>query len=90
MKFNIGDFVAVIDDVVKGKVTKIDGDIVYITDETEMEFFYSYSELVLIKENQKELTKYNDINNELLKDKIQRESQQKKTVYKKSKKRSNL
>ncbi len=70
MNFAIGDFVAVIDDVVKGIITSINDSHIMIKDNTEMTFSYVPSELVKIDENQHEMTKYSDINNQYLQDKI--------------------
>jgi len=85
MKFKIGDFVAVLDDVVKGVVTKIEANYIFIQDNTDMEFKYLPSELVKIDENQQELSKYNDINNHHLKEKQSAEFSKNKSVFKKMK-----
>ena len=73
MTFAIGDFVAVLDDVVKGTITDITETHIFIKDETEMVFRYLPSELVKVDANQHELTKYSDINNHYLQDKISEE-----------------
>jgi dsDNA-specific endonuclease/ATPase MutS2 len=70
MNFVIGDFVAVLDDIVKGTITSINATHILIKDETEMIFSYLPFELVKIDDNQHELTKYSDINNQYLLDKI--------------------
>lgn len=75
----IGDVVAVLDDVVRGIVTKINQDAIEIKDDTGMFFNYHVSELVKIEKDQNELAKFSDINNPLLKSKIQASSQKKKT-----------
>ena len=60
MKIAIGDYVSVIDDTVKGVVTKIEANLVYVKDTTQMEFHYLPSELVKIEESQYNLSKYSE------------------------------
>ncbi|WKD86784.1 Endonuclease MutS2 [Polaribacter huanghezhanensis] len=79
MNFVVGDFVAVLDDVVKGTITSINGLNVFIEDDTGMLFSYLPSELVKLDENQHEMTTYSDINNQFLQDKIA-EKQKKNTL----------
>lgn len=81
----IGDSVAVLDDVVKGKVSKIEMNKVFIIDETGMEFSYSASELVKIDDNQKDLLKYNEVSNHLLEHKTSEEQTKQKSIFKKMK-----
>ena len=69
MSLEIGNKVAVLDDVLKGKVLKINDDEISIETEDGMIFNFSSSELVKIDQEQHELSKYSDINNELLKEK---------------------
>lgn len=85
MKFCIGDIASVLDDVVKGKVTKIEGNRVYIVDNTGMEFFYDTSELVKIDNNQNQLLTYNQASDHLLQRKISERSNNRKSVFKKTK-----
>lgn len=85
MNFVIGDFVAVIDDVVKGTVTSINDSHVMIKDDTEMVFSYLPSELVRVDENQHEMTKYSDINNQYLLDKISEKPKKKPQKFTKTK-----
>ncbi len=85
MKFCIGDIAAVLDDVVKGRVTKIEGSRVYIIDETGMEFFYDTSELVKIDNNQNQLLKYNEASDHLLQNKVSERTNNRKLVFKKTK-----
>ena len=85
MSFNIGDFVAVLDDVVKGKVSRIESSSVFIIDSTGMEFSYDASELVKIDGNQNDLLKYNEANNHLLQHKISEKQHKQKSVFKKTK-----
>jgi len=65
MKFKIGDVVAVIDDVIKGKVTSIKSD--RITVEFDgFPYVFNESELVAIKEDQSDLARYSDLRQEEL------------------------
>ena len=70
MRFEIGHTVAVIDDVLKGKVVGIEGEFIEIQDDEGMVYKFSQDELVIIKKDQHELSKYSDIENPLLKEKI--------------------
>lgn len=85
MNFAIGDFVAVLDDIVKGTITSINDNHIMITDDTEMTFSYLSSELVKIDENQHEMTKYSDINNQYLQDKISEKPKNKSQKFTKAK-----
>ena len=69
MRLEIGNKVAVLDDVLKGIVTKINGDEISIKTEDGMQFNFLASELVKIDREQHELTKFTDINNPLLQEK---------------------
>ncbi len=69
-KFNIGDTVAVIDDVIKGKVIAIHPDKIVLETSDGFSFEFLPNELVVIKENQSELSKYSDVKNENLLEKI--------------------
>lgn len=70
MRLQIGNKVAVLDDVLKGIVTKINGNEISVETEDGMVFNFLASELVKIDKEQHELTKFSDINNPLLKEKI--------------------
>lgn len=70
MNFKIGDIVAVLDDVIKGKIVLIQPDKISIENEDGFLFDFKPKELVLIKENQSELSKFSDIANEALMEKI--------------------
>jgi len=70
MKFKIGDNVAVLDDIVKGKVVEITAQEIVIESEDGFTFKFLPNELVIIKESQKELSKFSDISNEILLEKI--------------------
>lgn len=69
MRLEIGNRVAVLDDVLKGVVINVLDDKIIIETEDGMEFSFLPSELVKIDQEQRELTKYSDINNPLLKEK---------------------
>ncbi|MCL7763147.1 Smr/MutS family protein [Polaribacter sp. Z014] len=85
MNLEIGNKVAVLDDVLKGKVININGDEIFVETTDGMVFKFHSSELVRIDVEQHELSKYSDINNALLKDKIA-QNPPKKSLFKKEKK----
>ena len=85
MCLEIGNKVAVLDDVLKGIVTNVLGDEISVETSDGMVFKFNAAELVRIEKEQHELTKYSDINNSLLKDKISQNSA-KKSLFKKEKK----
>lgn len=62
----VGDFVAVLDDVIKGNIVKFTTNTVIIEDENGFPMEYKPNEIVLIKGNQDELARYSDIANEAL------------------------
>lgn len=70
MRFKINDIVAVLDDVIKGKVVGVENNKVIIESTDGFSFEFLENELVLIKENQAELSKYSDITNEDLLEKM--------------------
>ncbi|MDY0781180.1 Smr/MutS family protein [Tenacibaculum sp. IB213877] len=84
MCLEIGNKVAVLDDVIKGFVIKVNNNSVIVKSEDGMEYEFLASELVKIEEDQHQLSKYMNINNQFLKDKIH-ESAKKKQVFKKQK-----
>jgi dsDNA-specific endonuclease/ATPase MutS2 len=84
MHIEIGNKVAVLDDVLKGKVIDIIGDAISVETSDGMVFKFKASELVKIDVEQHELTKYSDINNDLLQDKIA-QNKPKKSLFKKHK-----
>lgn len=65
-KINVGDIVAVLDDVIKGKVLSVSKTKIEIESTDGFTFQFSPNELVVIKENQFDLSKYSDISNEEL------------------------
>lgn len=70
MGFKIGDKVAVLDDVISGKVIAVHSNKIVIETSDGFPFEFLPKELVVIKQSQSELSKYSDISNEsLLKDK---------------------
>ena len=84
MYLEIGNKVAVLDDVLKGKIINILGDEISVETSDGMVFNFHASELVRIDVDQHQLTKYSDINNALLQDKISL-SKPKKSLFKKEK-----
>tara|TARA_R110002049_G_scaffold24588_13_gene87002 strand:- start:4593 stop:5150 length:558 start_codon:yes stop_codon:yes gene_type:complete len=80
----IGNKVAVLDDVLKGEVTAITKDVISIRTTDGMTFNFNENELVKIETEQHELTKFSDINNNFLKEKIG-QSKTKKSLFKKQK-----
>lgn len=70
MRLEIGNKVAVLDDVLKGIVTVIDGNTITVETNDGMLFNFSRSELVKIEKDQHQLSKYSDINNPILKEKL--------------------
>jgi dsDNA-specific endonuclease/ATPase MutS2 len=84
MCLEIGNKVAVLDDVLKGVVVSIDKDCISIKTADGMLFNFTTSELVKIDVEQHELSKYSDINNSFLKEKSI-ETTAKKKLFKKEK-----
>lgn len=70
MRFQIGQKVAVLDDVLKGEVVSVNGSVVAIRDTQGMLFSFEANELVVIEARQSELSKFSDINHPLLKQKM--------------------
>lgn len=70
MCLEIGNKVAVLDDVITGIIVNISEDLVTIKDAEGMQYQFTRSELVKIEVEQSELTKYTDINNAILKEKL--------------------
>ena len=71
MYFNIGKKVVVLDDILKGVIVSLNGQVVGIKDNDGMVYEYNQNELVVIEEDQHQLSKYSDINNPLFNDKLQ-------------------
>ena len=70
MRFQIGQKVAVLDDVLKGEIVSVNGNIIAIRDSEGMLFNFEANELVLLEARQSELSKFSDINHPLLKQKM--------------------
>lgn len=85
MNIEVGDKVAVLDDVVKGIVVNVDFNEITLKDESGFVFKYSHKDLVKIEQDQFELAKYSDINNEMLQSKIE-DKKPKKSLFTASKK----
>lgn len=84
MRLEIGNKVAVLDDVLKGRVVKIEGEQISVKTEDGMILNFLKSELVKIEKEQHELSKFSDINHQLLKEKIASQPA-KKSAFKKDK-----
>ena len=85
MCLEIGNNVAVLDDVIKGKVVAVNGKTITIEASDGMLFQFEVHELVKIDKEQHQLTKFSDINNSLLKEKINEKSLRK-SLFTKQKK----
>ncbi len=85
MCFKIGDQVAVLDDTLKGIIVNIQNKIIEIKDNDGMIYHYKKRELVIIKQKQYQLSKYSDINNPLLNEKLT-DKKKKESNFKKEKK----
>ncbi len=75
--FEIGDKVAVLNDTMKGIVKNVTVNEILIEEENGFELSFSPKELVKIVHEQSELSKYSDINNSLLRQKLQSVSKSK-------------
>ncbi|WP_298766567.1 Smr/MutS family protein [uncultured Polaribacter sp.] len=84
MRLEIGNKVAVLDDVIKGKVVAVNKNIIAVETTDGMVFNFDEKELVKIEKEQHELSKFSDINNDLLKEKIGA-VKQKESLFKKQK-----
>ncbi|MDP4704456.1 MAG: DNA mismatch repair protein MutS [Polaribacter sp.] len=84
MRLEIGNKVAVLDDVLKGSVVKIEGENITVKTDDGMILTFLKSELVKIEKDQHELSKFSDINHQLLKEKIASQPD-KKSAFKKDK-----
>ncbi len=82
-KIKIGAIVAVLDDTIKGKVEFVDGKHVSIKTEDDFLMTFDINDLVLITDEQKEYSKYIDIQHKNL---IEKELPKKEIVAKKSSK----
>lgn len=78
-EFKIGDTVAVLDDVIKGKVVGIAHGKISVESTEGFAFEFFPNELVVVKENQADLSKYSDIFNEGLAEKLNYQEKKKNT-----------
>jgi hypothetical protein len=83
LKFKVGSSVAVIDEDIRGTISKIENGVYFLLDQTGFEYRYAAEDLVAVKGDQFEMSKYKDINNPLLLEKM-RGSETKKKSFKKS------
>lgn len=79
MNIKIGDTVAVIDDVFKGKVTAIKAGRIEVETDDGFTFEFAPNELVVVNESQKELSKFSDINHEVFMEKLNVDTAKKKS-----------
>jgi len=84
MRFQIGNIVRVIDEAIEGEIINISAQAITIRTIDDFDFEFQPHEIVVIKENQKELSKFSDINNSLLQEKL-KEGTTKKSVFKRDK-----
>lgn len=70
MGFKVGDKVAVLDDVIKGVVIEVHTHKIIVETADGFPFDFLPNELVIIGESQRELSKFSDISNENLLEKI--------------------
>ena len=84
MRFQIGNIVRVIDEAIEGEIINISAQAITIRTIDDFDFEFQPHEIVVIKENQKELSKFSDINNSLLQEKL-KEGTRKKSVFKRDK-----
>lgn len=69
MKLKSGDKVLVKDSVIKGVVSKVLDNTVFVLDEDGFELPYKTEQLILVKVEQSEMSKFSDINNKMLRQK---------------------
>lgn len=84
MCLEIGNKVAVLDDAIKGVIKEVRGEVFIIEDENGMIYEFPSSDLVKIDVEQRELSKYINIDDSFLKDK-ESFGAKKKSVFKKTK-----
>ena len=82
MKYKIGDKVSVLDDVISGVVVELKGDKIVIEGSDGFPFEYYANEIVLVKQKQSELSKFSDISNEDLAQKMNEITPKKKSQFK--------
>jgi dsDNA-specific endonuclease/ATPase MutS2 len=83
MSFKIGDKVAVLDDIIKGKVIEVHKDKIIIESEDGFPFEFLPKELVIIHKDQADLAKYSDISNTALLEKTtEKRTKKKQPIFK--------
>ncbi|CAL2105124.1 Smr domain-containing protein [Tenacibaculum sp. 190524A02b] len=86
MCFEIGNNVVALDDAIKGKVVGFLGEMIVVKDEEGLEYNFYKNEIVKVDVEQRELSKYLNINNTILKDKLKGEKKKVKKSFVKIKK----
>lgn len=81
MCLEIGNKVVVLDAAIKGVIIKKQDIFFFVKDDDGMEYRFFKEELVKIEKDQSELTKFTDINNSMLKEKIQGLQKRKKSIF---------
>ena len=84
MRFQIGNIVRGIDEAIEGEIVNISAQAITIRTIDDFDFAFQPHEIVVIEQNQQELSKFSDINNSLLREKL-KESTTKKSVFKRDK-----
>ena len=82
MRYKIGDKVAVLDDVIKGTVIQIEQGTITVETDEGFPMNYAEKELVLIAQDQADLSRYSDISNEDLLHKSVDRLPKKKSLFK--------
>ena len=90
MRYSIGDKVAVLDDVLNGTVIQIENGMVTIETDEGFPMRYAEKELVLIRHDQADLSKFSDISNEDLMLKEADKKAKKKSLFKSDNSDKNL
>ncbi len=85
MCLEIGNKVVVLDADIRGVITKKENNLFFVKDVDGMEYSFFENELVKIYEDQNELSKYVNINNNFLREKIQHTPKKKKSIFVKDK-----
>ena len=85
MCLEIGNKVAVLDADIRGVITRKENNMFFVKDDDGMEYSFLASELVKIHVDQNELSKHIDINNPLLKAKVQQKNKKKESIFVKDK-----
>ncbi|GGF79951.1 Smr/MutS family protein [Wenyingzhuangia marina] len=82
MKLKSGDKVLVKDSIIKGVVSKVLKNSVLVLDEDGFELEYQINQLILVKVEQSEMSKFSDINNKMLRQKASLVEQNKRSSKK--------